>query len=102
MSFVLHTKFEIICSYVDPNLYHYCKCHLWSWHAEAQHPRTDALGVTVGLILDCVPGRMDKVVQTCWDEYEQKSVSDNRRSGIGTHPSCRELKHVPGWDGGCV
>ena len=41
---VLHTKIEIICGYVDSNLYYYCKGHLWSWHAEAQHIRTDILG----------------------------------------------------------
>ena len=25
------------------------------------------------------------------------TVSDNRRSRIGTHPSCREPKNAPGW-----
>ena len=30
------------------------------------------------------------------------SLSDNRRSMIGTRPSCGELKHAPGLDGGCV
>ena len=44
MSFVLHPNSEIIYGYVDPNWYYYCKGHLWSWCAEAQHPRTDALG----------------------------------------------------------
>ena len=29
-------------------------------------------------------------------------TSDNRRSRIGTRPSCGEPKHAPGWDGGCV
>ena len=41
---VMHAKIEIICGYVDPNLYYYCKGHLWSWHAQAWHLRTDALG----------------------------------------------------------
>ena len=45
---------------------------------------------------------MDKVVQTCWGGYERLQFSDNRRSRIGTRPSCGELKHAPGWDGGCV
>ena len=44
MSFVLCAKSEIIYGYVDPNMYCYCRGHLWSWHAEAWHPMTDALG----------------------------------------------------------
>ena len=43
-SSILHAKIEMICGYVDPNLYYYCKGHLWSWHAKAQHLRTDAPG----------------------------------------------------------
>ena len=35
-------KIKIICGYVDPNLYYYCKGHLWSWCAEAQHLKTNA------------------------------------------------------------
>ena len=100
-SFGLHTKFEIISGYVDPNLYFYCKGHVWSWHAESQHQRTDALVVTAGLIFRLCSGAgwigLYRLAGMGTNE-----ISDNRRSRIGTCPSCGELKHAPGWDGGCV
>ena len=57
-SFVLHAEIEIICGYVDPNLYYYCKGHLWSQHAEAQYLRTDTPGFCwFVLLIDSEAGR---------------------------------------------
>ena len=39
--------------------------------AEAWHPRTDVLGLLQFDFLYGFWSRIDKVVQTCWDGYEQ-------------------------------
>ena len=45
---------------------------------------------------------MDKVVQNGRDRYEQNQLVITGEAELVTHPSCRELKYAPGWDGGCV
>ena len=49
-SSTLHAKINPFSVVMLSHLYEYCKGQLWSQHAASQHPRTDALGVTVGLI----------------------------------------------------
>ena len=34
--------------------------------------------------------------------WVQKNELFEQENRIGTCPSCRELMHAPGWDGGCV
>ena len=69
--------------------------------AEAWHLRTDVWGncsliFSMGSRAGCI---------SCSDMLgwvRMITVSNNRRRRIGTCPSCREPKHAPGWDGGCV